>query len=921
MTLRNVRGRVGAVVWLFSILSMAGSTAWAELKPLRSVEGITEYRLDNGLQVLLFPDPSKPTVTVNITYFVGSRHEGRGETGMAHLLEHMVFKGTPTHPSVWKALEDHGARFNGTTWVDRTNYFETLPTTEEGNLEWALKMEADRMVNSFIRKEDLDSEMTVVRNEFEMGENSPEGILEERMIDAAYQWHNYGKTTIGSKSDIERVPIRSLQAFYKNYYQPDNAMLVVAGDFKAEKALSLIEKYFGAIPRPQRKLEDTYTLEPEQDGARLVQLRRNGDVAAVGTVYHICSASHADYPAIEVIQNILTDEPSGRLYKALVESGMAASVSGTPYGWKEPGAIVNMASVRMENPVDPVLAKMIEVIEGLAKSPITEEEVKRAKTKLLKNIELALKDSGRIGVQMSEWAASGDWRLFFMHRDRLENIKLDEVRKAAALYFKESNRTAGVFYPTKEPTRTVVPESPDVVALLKDYKGKAALSEGEEWEATPDNIEKRLTRTTFPNGLKLAMLPKETRGDVVQAVMTFRFGTEADVTGRQTAVAMIPEMLMRGSKNHTFQQLKDKIDELKANVSITAGAGGGPVDGSIRVSIRTDREHLPAVLDLVAEVLRYPTLPAEEFEIVKKENLAGLEEQLSDPQALAFTNVMRRMSPWPSSDVRYVPTVAEAIERLKAVELDYLRQFHKELYGAGNAEVTVVGDFDPAAVKGVVEKTLASWKSPKKYARIESPFRNDITASDDVIQTPDKKMATVLCAVNMEVRDDDPDYPALHLANYIIGASAKSRLLERLRQKEGLSYGAGSFFQADSEDRDAVFGASAICAPENVEKANASMADELSKIVNEGVPAEELADAKKSYALQVQNRLANDGAVAGMINGGLYLGRKMDYYKNLYKQVDEVTPEQLKKALKQHMALGRMVKVKAGDLKDAKAGG
>src|SRR5882724_8953952 len=234
-------------------------------KKTASVEGITEYHLDNGLRLLLFPDNSQSKVTVNMTVLVGSRQEGYGETGMAHLLEHMVFKGTPTHPKIPKELQEHGASFNGSTSNDRVNYFETLAATDE-NLEFAVSMEADRLVNSFIKREDLESEMTVVRNEFERGENSPAGVLGKRIAAAAYDWHNYGKSTIGNRSDIERVPVENLRAFYKKFYQPDNIILIIAGRFNEEKALGLAQKYFGTIPRPERKLDNTYTEEPAQDG-------------------------------------------------------------------------------------------------------------------------------------------------------------------------------------------------------------------------------------------------------------------------------------------------------------------------------------------------------------------------------------------------------------------------------------------------------------------------------------------------------------------------------------------------------------------------------------------------------------------------------------------------------------------------------
>jgi zinc protease len=298
--------------------------AIAQVK-VATVEGVTEYRLANGARVLLYPEQSRPTVTVNMTVLVGSRHEGYGESGMAHLLEHMVFKGTPTFPNVPKALRDHGANFNGTTNVDRTNYFETLPASDE-NLEFGIQIESDRLVNSYVKREDLLSEFTVVRNEFERGENNPQGILMQRIHAAAYEWHNYGKTTIGNRSDIERVPIDNLQAFYKKYYQPDNCVLIVGGKFEEAKALALVQKYLGSIPKPSRQLDQTYTEEPPQDGERTVILRRVGTVGSVGVAYHTPSASHTDWAPLNLLGGILSQSPNGRLYKALVEPKLATPV-------------------------------------------------------------------------------------------------------------------------------------------------------------------------------------------------------------------------------------------------------------------------------------------------------------------------------------------------------------------------------------------------------------------------------------------------------------------------------------------------------------------------------------------------------------------------------------------------------------------
>jgi zinc protease len=299
---------------------------------------------------------------VNITYLVGSRHEGYGETGMAHLLEHLVFKGTPRHPNIPQELTERGASPNGTTWYDRTNYFETFAATED-NLEWALDLEADRMVNSFIAAEDLSSEMTVVRNEFESGENSPFRVLLQRMMSSMYLWHNYGKSTIGARADLENVPIERLQAFYRKYYQPDNAILVVAGRFDEERVRGMIEETFGVIPRPDRtgemRIWPTYTLDPVQDGERSVTLQRVGDQQMAAAGYHVAPGSHEDWAALDLLSFILTDAPSGRLHEALVASGQATSVSGLAFQLKEPSPFLLMANVRTEDSLDQAQATLL----------------------------------------------------------------------------------------------------------------------------------------------------------------------------------------------------------------------------------------------------------------------------------------------------------------------------------------------------------------------------------------------------------------------------------------------------------------------------------------------------------------------------------------------------------------------------------
>jgi len=353
---------------------------------------------------------------------VGSRLEGYGETGMAHLLEHMVFKGTPNHKNIPQELTEHGARPNGTTWFDRTNYFETFPATAE-NLEWALDLESDRMVNSFIATKDLASEMTVVRNEYESGENSPFNVLLERAMSTAFLWHNYGHSTIGARADIENVPIERLQAFYHKYYQPDDAVLVVAGSsIRRRRSGSSRPSSAGSLDRAALERTRSFPPTPRSDPGRRAggHPSPGGGRTVVMAIYHVPAGSHPDFPAVDVLSEVLGDEPSGRLYKALVETKQAARVGAFTFQLREPGTILAFAEVRKEGSLDSARATLTRTIDDVVARVPTAEEVERAKTSLLKSLELELNSSERVGLDLSEWQSIGDWRLIFIYRDRLK---------------------------------------------------------------------------------------------------------------------------------------------------------------------------------------------------------------------------------------------------------------------------------------------------------------------------------------------------------------------------------------------------------------------------------------------------------------------------------------------------------------------
>lgn len=896
-------GAVMCITFIVSPLAFAND----KYEKVTEVEGISEYNLDNGLRVLLFPDQTKETVTVNVTYHVGSKHENYGETGMAHLLEHLVFKGSPKHKDIPAELSSHGARPNGTTWTDRTNYFETFSANEK-NINWALSMESDRMVNSFIAKKDLDSEMTVVRNEFERGENSPFRITLQKMAASAYMWHNYGKSTIGARSDLENVPIDRLQAFYKMYYQPDNATLIVAGKFEEIDMIALVDKYFSPIPKPERVIRPLYTAEPAQDGEKSVTIRRVGDVQMTGAAYHIPAGSHEDYAAIDVLSQILGDTPSGRLHKVLVEGKLASRVYGFNFQWQEPGLAIYFAEVDKKADLSSASDAMVSVLEELSAEPITDEEVERSKRNLLKNIELSFNSSERIALNLSEWLGMGDWRLYFLHRDRIEQVTTSDVQRVANAYLQRNNRTAGHFIPTEKPARIEIPAVTNVNDMVKDYQGRAKIAAGEVFEPSFDNIDSRTVVTQLSNGSELSLLSKKTRGESVVASIMMSMGTEKSLQNLGSVGDATSAMLMRGTSKLSRQEIQDEFDKLKAQVSVSGGADW------LVANITTTKENLASALLLMHKVLSDPGFDKTEFEQYKSTLKVDIEKNLQDPQQLAFNEYGRKQNPYKKGHPNYQPTFEEDLESINNLKLSDLKAFHQSFFGGNHMKIGVVGDFDQAQIKTNLENLYGSWKSKSAYLRVEDPYIK-VAASPTDFDTPDKENATFVAAIMLPVGENSDDAAALELGNYIFGGGfLNSRLATRLRQKDGLSYGAGSFITMNPEDNKATLGAYAICAPQNLAKVEVGFKEELSRMLKDGFTDEEIKSAKSGLLQGKKVSRAQDRELVRTLRRNLISDRTMQWNKAYEQRLAALTADDVKRVMNKYLKIENFSIIKAGDM-------
>lgn len=887
----------------------------AQITKTASVEGITEYMLDNGLKVLLFPDNSAQTITVNITYKVGSRHEGYGEKGMAHLLEHMVFKGTPNHPNITEELTSHGARPNGTTYYDRTNYFETFNATEE-NLDWALDLESDRMMNSYISNDDLQSEFTVVRNEFESGENSPSRVLSQNVISAAFLWHNYGQSTIGNRSDIMRVPIENLKAFYKKYYRPSNAVLMVTGKIDVEATLKLIVEKFGVLKNPDVPLKDVPTIEPAQDGERTVVLNRVGDLQIVAALYHIPAVSHIDFTAMAIAEQVLTDEPSGRLYKALVEGKKASSLySYTPFT-KEPSFLYINVDVPSDKSLEAAKETLLNVLDNLSKEPVTADELKRAKANMLKQMDQISRNSSYLATYTSEFIGAGDWRLMFIYRDFIESMTLDQVNTAVKRYLIKTNRTVGLFVPTENPVTVAIDHTEGLEELVANYKGREGLDAGDAFDVSHDNIQNNLSTGMLQKApIEYGFIKKNNRGETVTLDFTIRNGTVDDFMNKGKIASYTGRMLNKGTTTKSRQDIEDALSALKSSTFVSSS------NGQINATVSSTEENLMATLDVMTDMLKNPVFDATELEKLKTQDLAGLEQSKTDPQAIAIRKMSSIMSEiYPKGHPNHAMTLDEEIEAIKAVTVADLKAYHKEFYGiSDNASVVSIGNLNEQKLKDYFETNFSDFRNNRAFKNIQKPYLAN-TATNESTNTPDKKNAISFGVLSMEVSTDDKDYAALQVAGEILGGGfISSRIANRLRQKDGISYGAGGRVSVDNDRKDKSSSAFvyAIYAPENAAKVQQGFKEEIALFIKDGITKEELESTVNGWVQAQSVARAKDDELAGLIETNLYYDRDLTFQKNIEEQVKSLTVDQVNAAIKKYFkTFDKWTVSNAGDFKE-----
>ena len=880
-----------------------------------SVGGMSEYRLANGLTVLLYPDESKAKLLVNVTYKVGSKHENYGETGMAHLLEHLMFKGSPGFEHIDTEFSKRGMQNNGSTWMDRTNYFEVMPAAGD-NLEWSLKMEASRMTGAYIAKKDLDSEMTVVRNEMERGETEPVRVALKSMLAQAFMWHNYGNSSIGARSDVENVPIPKLQAFYQTYYQPDNAVLIVAGPIAVDKTLGLIAKAFSSIKKPNRSLPVFYTKEPTQDGERESTIRRISGTPLIMLGYHLPGGAHPDATAMNVVTRILADESTGRLRTSLVNAGLATGAQAFPLAFQESSVATFILS--FDKKQDLAKAKTLALQEIEAPALFTEAEFQRAKRAYQNELKSSLDDVSQVGLSLSEYIALGDWRLFFVEPEQLNALTLKDLNRVAQTYLIASNRTAVNYLPldagSAVPKRAEIPPPPALAAQLAGLKPdtKGAIAAGEQLDLSPMALESRIKRSKVRDRFDIATLTKKSRNQAVNFTVTLHMGNEKSLAGKTYALEAAAAMLSRGTVSLDRIAFTDALDANEAELSIAAS--GQTLVASGRATSTTFLK----TLELLEDALKHPRFDALEFAAWRKEELSGLESAETNPQALASNAMSIATNPYPSGHPAAAESFAQTHAAISALSLAEVQKAHRDFIGAANFSATVVGEFDEAATIAALKSRFEAWRAPEAYTEFPE-LANRAAPKHTWINTPDQANGMLIASLPISLQDSDPDFALATIANYIFGGSGlDSRVMGRLREKDGVSYGGGTGLDVSSRSRASLWQAYAIAAPENLLPSEKAVIEELKRFQEYGLTSDELAKAKAGIIKSKRVAWADDARLSGVLATQTEYQRTMAFSADVESQIAAATLAQVNSYIKKTISPEAWGFVLAGDLAKVK---
>lgn len=880
---------------------------------IKSSGGIDEYRCTlNDLSVLLMEDHSAPVVTFMVTYHVGSRNEAIGHTGSTHLLEHMMFKGSKNYnkekgDSIWTVLQDIGAQINATTWMDRTNYFVLLPSEHLGN---AIAIEADRMRNLLLRDKDRQPEMTVVINEFERGENDPFDTLDKNIWATAYQAHPYHHSTIGWRSDIEGVSTERLREFYDTFYWPNNATVTIIGDFNKDDALQMVLDNYGAIPKSPHEIPEMYTTEPEQEGARRFVIKRSGQMGIIGIAHKTPEGLHKDNYAIQILSRILGGGKSGRLYKKIVDKGLATRVSMSDFPFRDNGLFITYAFLTPGTKHEDVEKIILDEYELLKNKGVTNKEVARARGQIRAEQAYSRDGSYSIASNLNEAIATGDWTYYTNYLENINKVTKADIERIVKTYLIENKSTTGYFIPeiagggggggTLETQKVHQPYN--YISEQEENSDGGVVSE--------TKIADRIIEQTPIDGIRLLTMKTGVK-DVVTITGSFLGGDQYSPQANMMIADLTAAMLDKGTKNKSKFEIADKLETVGASISFSSG------QYHVRFSAKCLKADIPLVLSLLAEQLREPAFNKEDLKTLKTRLVANLKRDKEDTGKQAGGAFLRKL--YPKNHPNYAYKIDNRIKMVNDIMPASLKYYHKTFYGLGNMTIVAVGDVDSEAFNSEISKSFGGWKTSPLDKKEATLTANQVKAGTEYVTIKEKTSADIYIGLPIGIDRNHEDYYPLMVGTYILGGNFSARLMQTVRDEQGLTYSIQSWVGGIDNGNDGYWVTGGSFAPQMVNRGYKATIEQLAKWVESGITKAELTAKQSTITGSYKVGLATTSGLAGQILTNAERGRPNSYLDNFPKFINALTMNQINNVIQKYIDKDRMFFVAAGSLdKDGK---
>ncbi|MDD5217868.1 MAG: pitrilysin family protein [Candidatus Omnitrophica bacterium] len=871
--------------------AMAQTEPRLPFKFIREIGGIREYELtSNGLCVLLLEDRTAPVATVMVTYRVGSRFENDTSRGDTHLLEHMMFKGTARHQkaagtAIPYQLQQSGAILNASTWQDGTNYFETLPIEK---LDLALDIEADRMRNSMLKAEDLQSEMPVVLSEFDHIENSPLMALENAVWSTAFTVHPYHYHVIGIREDVKKTSTAMLKNFYDSFYWPNNAVLTVIGDFKHEDVLKKIEKYFGTVPRSPKPIPSPSAAEPEQKEKRFVQIERQDKIESVLLAYRCPAATHPDAAALDILATVASHGKTSRLYRALIDPGYAIMLKSEPSMTHDPGLF--MTEVMLSPATRPEDAEniVLQVFDEFKNGRITSQELQRARNQLHAQIAYSRDGSFSVASQLNATIIAGDWTLYSNYMDAIDRVTLQDLERVAKTYFVPGKLTVGylVSPELKTEKKPLPPQAVNQAASEEPQKeipsgpaptaGKASGT----YRPERDNQRKLSDRiqVSKADGIKVETIQTGVH-DMVVLMGSFRGAGESFARNPMKAL-LTAALLDEGTTQHNKFEIARLLEDRGAEISFDLDYE------RVGFKARCLKGDVPLVIGLIAEQLRFPLFDAKEFELEKTQHEVKIHYAMGDTEAQAEASLSRAI--YAPTHPNYEPAFEKQLKELRATTLEDVRSFHARHYGPWNMLIVAAGDIDEQTVVESVAKSFKGWKKKKPKPHYTGKISLNRKTEREVLNVPDKVKIDVFWGHGIPLTRKSKNYLPAFVANAVLGGDFSSRLNNTVRDRDGLTYAVFSELNGFDKDIEGSWQINIILNTRDLEQGIKATQDEIERFVKGGITARELEDKKSTLTGRFKVGLATTWGLSERIlhNEELGFGRDyLDRYPGLIRSI------------------------------------